>query len=138
MTLYMIASGFIITIAFTGSGFYLVRTFLVLVAILGLCRINGRRKHRDLANSGESPGIDSSSGGSFGVLAYLILYACIISILQTFSVDTVFRFTPADFESKLYLIASCFFITMALIDSDWYLGRTFPVLLWNSGLCHIN
>ena len=75
----------------------------MLVGKLELCRINGGGKHRDLSGYGESRGIDASSGGKLWVLVslYVILYACTMSIRDTrIFVDTVFRFTPADFEKQ--------------------------------------
>ena len=139
--LYLIASCFVITIDFTGSGWYLERTFMVLVGNSGRCRINLCRKHRAHAGSGESPTIDASSGGSFGVLIsfYVILYTRTISITDTHFSTYFFSVYNSRFcEVKLHLIASCFVIPMAFTGSGWYLGRTFLGLMGNSGLCRIN
>ena len=122
--------------AFTGSGWYLWRTFLVLMGNMGLCRITWCGKHRPLAGTGESPGIDHSSGASFWVLIslYVILYTSTISITDTqFSTYCFSVYNSRFWEVKLYLIASCFVITMALTGSDWNLRKTFLVLVETRG-----
>ena len=136
----MIASCFVITMALTGSDWNLRKTFLVLVGTRGFVATTDAESFKPslvlVSLLGSTLVLVRVLGSRFSLYLTVCLYN--VHSGNTFFLKLFFGIHKLILEVKLYLIASCFVITIAFTGSSWYLGRTFLVLVGNSGLCRIN